>query len=348
MNRSRLSPTAIRRSVELQCGKISDEVWQYAVDDRMVSEVANGESDLNWLIKKILGLQRINSSSPSGLFVELDRRQRRTKLTPSRIEAISRYVASQARENDRVKAYRRTFLGDRLLSIEEVEDWIRAQSARHPYQHRVIIKLPPGVSVEVMPQGGGYTLTPPLQKVRHCENLERKRFLHYVRSGDARVKRIPAPRDGPIGALYDLSESLAETYCWQQSQATAFVLTDLTPEIEDCAVSFEDREFGGLARIHVVVDPSYTPMEVAKMYKQVRSQIFKPRSKKGLSEKHTRLALLVMDQPELDVSCLRSWNARYPRWAYTKISRFRKEAARAYSRLEAAVIGRKIMPYEVG
>jgi hypothetical protein len=339
MTRPKLTPHSIRKKVELQCGEISAKIWQYAQDQRMVSDVIHGEADCDWLVGQIQRLQALGSPTPQRP-IELNRRERRTKGIPSRQDAISYYVAEQARGDPRVKAYRQTFLEGKLLSIEQVEPWIQRQNEQHPYRHAVIVRLPAGTTPNL-----DLTLTPPLKTVTHFENLERVRFIEYVRFGRSGVQRLPAPRDGPIGALYDLANSLAGTYRWQKAQASGFVLTDLTPDIEDRAVFFEDHELGVLARIHMVVDPAYTPSEIAQIYKQQRAQVLRKRGK-GLSEKHTQLAILVLHQPELDRNTLRNWNLQYPRWAYARIGLFRKEALRAHKRLEAAAERRKLLYYK--
>ncbi|MEN6533625.1 MAG: hypothetical protein ABFD89_08180 [Bryobacteraceae bacterium] len=336
--------TAARKRVERRCGKISDSVWKYAVDERMVSEFLQGESSLDWLVRKISRLTKLESGSPAP-YIELSRRHRRTKRIPSRQEAISWYVAAQAREDGQVKWFRKAFLGGRVLRIEEVEPWILQQRNDYPYRHAVIVRLPAGVT----PQpdvNGRYTLTPPLREISQFEVLVPVTFLEYHRAGSVWVQRVPAGPDGPLGALYKLSHRLAEMYGWQKAQASGFVLTDLIPEIPTCMVSSVCHELGGLVRIQIVVDPFYTPAEVAQTYKRIRSKMLVGKTK-GLSEKHTQLALHALRQPELDQPCLQSWNQQYPNWAYRRMNRFRKEAQNAQRRLETMVRRFIIRPHKI-
>jgi hypothetical protein len=330
--------------VEQRLGKISDAVWKFAVEERMVSQFQE-EQDLDWLIQKIQDLIGLGGAEKAPGYIEVGRRQRRTQRIPSRQEAISCYVAMEARADPAVQQFRKAFLGGRTLQIEEVEPWIVRQSEEHPYRHAVIVRLPEGITPDYDVEGR-YTLSPPLPEISRFQRLAPVTFLEYPRAGRASVQRIPAGPDGPIGALYQLSQSLAETYGWQRAQATGFVLTDLTPEIPPAMVSFAGHDFGSLARIHIVVDPFFTPAEVAQMYKRIRSQ-FLTSNRKGLSEKHTCLAIHFLHQPKLDPSCLRSWNQQYPKWVYREMKRFKKEALAAHRRLEAMVRGWTVDPLKL-
>ena len=244
-----------------------------------------------------------------------------------------------------MQQFRKTFLADRVLKIEEVEPWIVGRSEEYPYRHAVIVRLPAGITPGY-DQDGSYTLSPPLPEISRCQGLAPVTFLEYPRAGSAWVQRIPAGPDGPLGILYKLSQSLAETYGWQRAQATGFVLTDLTPEIPLYMVSFAGHDLGGLARVQIVVDPFFTPAEVAQMYKQNRSQFLSGKTK-GLSQKHTRLAIHVLHQPKLDQSCLQNWNQQYPKWTYREMRRFKKEALAAHRRLEASVRRWTVNPLKI-
>jgi hypothetical protein len=340
MNLSGPNVAEVRKLVEHQLGKISDSVWEFAVEERMVSQFQE-EQNLNWLIGKLRHLIALGSVEIAPGYIEVGRHQRRTKRIPSRQESISCYVAKEARENPAVQQFRETFLGGRILKIEEVEPWIVCESEKYPYRHSVIVRLPEGITPHCDEVERIYTLRPPLSEVTRFQRLEPITFLEYPRVGSVRAQLIPAGPDGPIGVLYLLSQSLAETYGWQKSQATGFVLTDLTPEIAAYKVSLDGHDFGGLARIRLVVDPFFTPAEVGQMYKRVRSQLWTSRMK-GLSEKHTRLAIHVLHQPKLDPSCLQNWNQQYPNWAYRELKRFKKEALAAHRKLEAMVKGWRV------
>lgn len=345
VNSTHPTVTAVRKQVERQCGKISDAVWQYAIEERMVGEFLQGESDLDWLVQKISRLREMEAGAQAHPYVELGRRHRRTKRIPSRAEAISCYVAAQAREDKQVQWFRKTFVGGRILRIEEVEPWILRQTDEYPYRHAVIVRLPAGITPQC-DADGRYTLTPPLREISQYEVLAPVTFLEYHRAGSAWVQRIPAGPDGPLGALRKLSQRLAEIYGWQRAQASTFVLTDLSPEIPGYMVSFQGHDLGVLARIQVVADPFHSPAEVAQIYKRIRTQVLTGKTK-GLSEKHTRLALHVLGQPELDCRCLQTWNQQYPEWTYARMNRFRKEALNAQRRLEAMVTRRVIRPLKI-
>jgi hypothetical protein len=338
-----LSSVAVRRLVEGRIGKIRDAVWKFAVEERMVSQYME-ELDLDWLVGKINILEGL-AGEQSHRCIDVSRRQRRTKRLPSRQEAFSCYVAKAARADLRVKQFRKAYFSGRLLTREELEPWISQQSKEHPYRHAVIVRLPAGTTPECH-EDGSYTLNPPLTEITCFEAVAPIRFLDYPRTGREWVQRIPVGPDGPLGELYKISESLAEAYGWQRAQATAFVLTDLAPEITPCTVSFAGRDFGGLARIQLVVDPYYTPAEVAQMYKPIRSRVWKGKAK-GLSEKHTRLGIHVLHHPDFDHGCMQKWNEQYPNWAFSDMKRFKREASMAHSRLNARVRGWTTSPLKL-
>jgi hypothetical protein len=320
--------------------KISDSVWQYAIDYRMVSEVERDISPVEELAKEVARLVELGSGREAGGYVERSRRQRRSKRIPSRQEAISRYVADHAREQDNVEWFRRTFLDHRLLQIEEIEPWIMRQQESNPVTHAVIVRLPAGTTLDC-DVDGHHRIVPPLAEVSKVEGIASLTFLEYPRARSKWVHRIPVGPDGPLGHLYKVARALAETYGWQQTQATAFVLTDLTPEVPDALVTMQSSGLGGLGRIRIVVDPFFTPAEVAQMYGRIRAQVLSGKTK-GLSEKHSRLAIYALLHPSLERSSLQSWNVEYPQWGYARLNRFKKEAQASQNRLKSMIERRTI------
>jgi hypothetical protein len=341
MNRQKPTRASLRTVVEGRLHrKISDSVWQYAIDDRMVSQFEQGDATVEWLAEKVAQLAELGSGQKAGGYVERSRRQRRSKRIPSRLEAISCYVAGRARARDDVQWFRRTFLDHGLLQIAEIEPWIIRQHESHPVTRAVILRLPAGTTLD-WDRAGHYRIVPPLAEVSKVEGIASLSLLDYPRAGSKWVQRIPVGPDGPLGHLHKVAGTLAESYGWQQAQATGFVLTDLTPEFPEALINVQSNRLGGLGRIGIVVDPFFTPAEVARIYGRIRSQVLSGKTK-GLSEKHARLAIYALEHPSLDRSSLQSWNVEYPQWAYARLNRFKKEALASQNRLKSMIERRPI------
>lgn len=88
MNLRRPTPAEARKLVEQRLGKISDAVWKFAVDERMVAQFQE-EQKLDWLTQKIQELVALGGTEKPTGYIEVGRRQRRTQRIPSRQEAIS-------------------------------------------------------------------------------------------------------------------------------------------------------------------------------------------------------------------------------------------------------------------
>jgi hypothetical protein len=264
----------------------------------------------------------------------------RSRARQGAIHRYPCYVAAHAREQDDVQWFRRTFLDHRLLEIEEVEPWILRQHESNPVTRAVILRLPPGTTL-ACELDGHHRIVPPLAEVGKVEGIAPLSLLDYPRAGSKSVQRIPVGPDSALGHLHKIARALAETYGWQQAQATGFVLTDLTPELPDALVNVQSSGLGGLGRIRIVVDPFFTPAEVARIYGRVRAQVLSGKTK-GWSEKHARLAIYALEHPGLESSSRQSWNVEYPQWGYARLNRFRKEALASQNRLKSMIERRTI------
>ena len=234
-----------------------------------------------------------------------------------------------------MKSFRQTYLNDELLQIKDIEPWIKRQYKSNPFRQAVIVRLPAGTTLE-LGLNGHPLIIPPLNDVSQVEGIAPPIFLDYPVPGSEWVQRIPVGPDGPLGRLCKLAETLASTCGWQPAQATAFVLTDLTPEIQDFMVTLQIKSVGVLGRLQLVVDPFFTPAEVAQRYGRIRAQILSGKTK-SLSEKHTRLAIHALKHTSLDRSSFQSWNTQYPKWAYARPNRFKKEAQTSQRRIESMI-----------
>ena len=225
-----------------------------------------------------------------------------------------------------MQRFRRTYLSDGLLQIEDIEPWIQRQDKSNPFPGAVIVRLPAGTTLEAGLDGHPL-IAPPLTDVSQVEGIAPPALLEYPVPGSAWVQSIPVGSDGPLGRLRKLAETLADTCGWQR---------DLTPEIQDFMVTLQIKSVGVLGRLQLVVDPFFTPAEVAQRYGRIRAQILSGKTK-SLSEKHTRLAIHALKHASLDRSSFQSWNTQYPKWAYARPNRFKKEAQTSQRRIESMI-----------
>ena len=103
-------------------GKIPDELWDRAKENRYVASVLDEEDDVAYLVAQLLKNEGIRVRIESDGFF---RKQRRKKGSALATEALSVVLAAKARDEPHVKEFRRRVLGGRLLDAGEVGPWIK-------------------------------------------------------------------------------------------------------------------------------------------------------------------------------------------------------------------------------
>jgi hypothetical protein len=220
-----------------------------------------------------------------------------------------------------------------------VEPWIKDHQKDEVYPHAVLLR------VKKLDYRTGWPIDPPLQLAQNdqIEGVANVDCLEYGKPGSGWVHRVPIGRDGTLRVLHELSKTLATFFHWQAAQATAFVLTDLTPVIETESVAVHPAPhvtvpYGGpqplacLVRVTLTIDPIMTPKELARKYASVRNRLLaqKPRA---LSTKHLALAVFTTKHPALNQESMEQWAREFPQWKYRRISQFGRDARTARSRL---------------
>lgn len=332
---------------------IQDRVWQYADKKGLAGEVLQGENDIEWLaeeLKELLMVASQNESAADPEFMEPQRRHRRTNNVLGRRAAVSSALAEIARQGDDVIYFRRTVLDSQLLRFEEVERWIREQRSQQVYPRAAIVRLKKGFELR---RAKPWELEPPLSSMgtEQIEGLAPPERLFYATRGDGQGDYVPrcAPigRDGPLMETSKLSSSLAKRFCWQQAQATMFLLTDVTPLLTEgvehhpppmIALPWRVLEpISCLTRIVMTIDPLMTPREVSQEYAKIRARLLgrKPRIQ---SQKHLQLGVFAVKHPEFDKeelvkAAMLEWNSQFQEWKYTRLKLFRRDAQTARKRL---------------
>jgi hypothetical protein len=132
----------------------------------------------------------------------------------------------------------------------------------------------------------------------------------------------------------------AQTGC-SPDYATTFILSGLPLPYFSCAQTLAVYSTGlcsALNRIELKIDPTLSPRQVAEIYRQLRSRVFKRRYR-AMSEKHIRLALFTLrrEQGETLRSAMSAWNKLYPKWRYRQESNFGRDRVTAKRRALATL-----------
>jgi hypothetical protein len=275
-------------------------------------------------------------------FITPSRRQRRGESNQSHQEAVSRAIAAIARQLPEVKSFRREILNGHTLRPEEIEPWIEQRRKEQIYPHAVLVRLKAGFTLKYQ---SGWNLEPPISSAKNdqIEGLSPVDSLDYARPGsDWKYGCVPVGRDGTLRVVRQLAKKLATLFNWQDAQSTVFLLTDWTPLIDtflvtlnpppSLALPYEGGELACLTRVTLTMDPMMTPRELSEKYARLRNRLLvrKPRAQ---SSKHLELAIFATKYPDLDRKNMEQWGREFPRWKYSQVSRFAKEARDARRRL---------------
>ncbi|MFN0168662.1 MAG: hypothetical protein ACKV22_19735 [Bryobacteraceae bacterium] len=327
---------------------IPGEIWRFALRERMVGE-ANEESSpksrvdrVQWLSDKIttmmgFGAER-SAGSPVGPFVT-QTRQGRANGARLRTMVVSQIVANIARRRGDLTGFRTRFFPNGLLLWKDVPAWVDARKDDATYPHAIIIRLPAGRFPEYTPEG--YTFDHPEDLLRFpIEGTAPVDCLHYCGPSDTYALACPVGRDGVLRELYRLSQRLAESFGWQDSQATVFILTDLIPEIGVMKVTFQPPPWmddaGWLqvrTRVTYELDPiGVIPSDLERSYRKVRKRLLSGRHR-SLGEKNMRLAAFCSGFDRPNKAAMNKWNQEFPQWSYERVSIFARDAKAARERL---------------
>lgn len=322
-----MESTQIRSHLEKSLRRpVTDDLWDYLVDQGFVGEVEDDRTDVEELAYEARRIQRAGRERPPG--------ERGGELgQPSEkgqehAWALSVVVADSARSDEEVVAFRHQVMGDTLLEWSEVASWIKTQTETGAPLRLLTVR---DTRTEY---SGGRTID---LKQASVVNVEVP-VLKYAEPGETWSKAVPTA-EGPLERLRALSATLAKFYAWTEAQATVFVLTDITPLISPMRATSGGLLFHNgysmdwAIRITLTIDPSTPPDEVAKAYAKVRRDAGQA-GRRRLSAKHAALAAFRIEHEHLSWSkLLGAWNAEHSAWRYEHESNFRRDAIRAGARL---------------
>lgn len=319
-------------------GQVTDARWGFLWDDGAAQELAEDPvSDAKF--QRLLGL----FDQVRDAFGE-DRARRPPSPRPvpspttypvsARERALTRLAVHEAGLDPAVRFFRRMRLSSpgsfgqvRLLPPEAIHPWISAKTAGEPTEW-----------VEVALTG---------RRARRISESRMSRWsqtLHYAAPTGAalpadtrgwRNHRVATIDLSPLDDLRQVSERLSGRFEWPAAVATVWVLTGFALPVREIRWTHETAEEPAFSRLTLRVDPTATPVEVARAYGALRTRVLGARHR-DQTEKHLQLATVALERSDTWSSEMRGWNDAYPEWRYSEWKIFQRDAAKALKRLRGA------------
>jgi hypothetical protein len=255
---------------------------------------------------------------------------------------LSYVITLMAERLEEVAAFRREVLGEKLLTTQGVELWIKSRSEAEGFS--VWLEVPYSSSSGRLQrdQEGGLYVEPPLtiSKSHPATDVE-WRWLAY--SPPATVeRRVKTAANGALERLRILSANVAREVGCEAGEAAVFILSGQPLPFYPCrqTVDFVSADqLSALNRIELCIDPALSPREVSIIYRQMRGKIFGRRRHRNMSEKHIRLALFTMARGASEPlkRAIEAWNKLHPKWRYRQESNFGRDRIVALRRVVDAL-----------
>jgi hypothetical protein len=329
-------PQLRRETEELLGATITDALWEFACHRELVAAAKGDPRTLASFLREILvATKGINLPlKPAGEMVTRERKPappkaptgRRGHGPSPRTLALSRILGRLANMEEEVVAFRRDDLGGELLQPDQVEAWLKERQAQDGEPTRwLTIPVPPPVQVRWT--RGGVIIDPPLTIAEsHPPVGCSVRTLAYGVPEDPWVRHLPTTEGGTLEFLRLLSESLSRKFGWWDAQATVFVLTGQIPLLHPIDAGVQHNlDVPAATRVHLTVDPTLAPREVAEAFRRVRVAVLGAQHR-DLSAKHLALAEFASEHATLLATVrergehMAAWNRavseEHPDWTY--------------------------------
>ncbi len=364
------SEEAVRRALSRELGKEPDaRHWQTLVSLGCVDRVIDDICPLGDLIADYKDLE--------GRYGQPDRTKtvdfRSTSPDDKWFDYLAELLALEAAEDPYVKSFRAEVLGGTLLEPAAVAGWIESQLSEggpdyptdyvglyvrsyEPYLKAAWDEPSDDLALSIgrtllddlrsQPQGlrskegkRGYSLRAGLPDARRTY-----RYVHYL-DANGRDKSTEVRTIGVLSRLADLARALADYYRWQETEAAMFILTGLTPKVQDGIAEYRPHsDYPSLDTLTITVHPTAPPKRLTELYSWVRKKLLPDARSLGRATRHRRkdekgLALAVFFTRYKDKTLLerlRLWNESYPHWPYPEhqVKNFARDAYRAIKHLQ--------------
>ncbi|MCF6096773.1 hypothetical protein L1766_07150 [Thermovorax subterraneus] len=322
--------------------EINDKVWQKLKEEGYVEEVLlDYEDSLLYLLKRYKQEEKfyneafkdgaetaVNVYSARKLFPPPKNTEGQSAITEEDI-ALSKVIAYKLSQLPLVKQFRRQELKNRLLSLDEMEEWIK-ETAKRDGQPTLYAKKPIE-RIEFI----GNEIKPVLKQ--EDKYIVEGPILLAFPSKTGWVEHIPINVNGVLGRLKKIAERITKVYCpiWSEAQAVGFILTGKPPIIPKLQYSLSLTSSEGLCWVTLKFDARITPQKLAKEYTKIRKKILGNHHIVPLTQKHLKLAEFVSENKEGLTwrKLMRKWNEAFPQWAYTNYRLFCRDANAAIDRI---------------
>ena len=335
------SPAAVREALTRRLGhEPSAVIWNRLEEKFYFGEPWAEPSGIDFLLAEYRELERIPEDllQPPENAVETAPRQ-------TRFAILAGVIANQAATEQSVIDFRRLYLDDRLLSPEEVPQWVTKQAEEDgPATQFLTVPIPDGhesvMGIE------GIVTDPPLTIAGTTTAIQvAVELLSYAYPGDQWAQMIAVRHGGTLDRLRLVSKAMAKRYRWPEAQATNFVLTGIGPPLSSLRGGFHMVPNQPISsRITMDIDPTLTPEEVAERYKKLRASLIGARYR-SMSVKHLRLAEFYKGHKPVGktwTALMNEWNDNQGnRWEYKRFENFARDCKQAWSRL----MGRDLLKY---
>jgi hypothetical protein len=321
-------------------GTLPDETWTALEGGRYVHSLDTGAytieevvDDLRWFNRVApaahsRGRRRVRPSDPesASVFAGLN----------NRLQALAEVIAWRAARSSAVSVYRRRWLGDKLIDLDQVAAWIDRTYHDHLPKNWPTDRGP----AQATNVRGQFALWPHAHRV-----------LEWIDTAAASTSKIwCVPRRGPLGDLARLVEKLADQWDWNRALATMFVLTGDTPARPGVrAVSFRrrggsDDAYGSydLMSVRCSIDIEVTPEELGAWWRGVRAALGitgrRPMGNKSVAL--AKFALSRTDDSKTFRDDMNDWNAEVPEaWRFDDYRNFRTAEYKAVEALNRPAAG---------
>lgn len=342
MKKPRSEEEAKRKLAGKLGGPVREDIWAAMVEERCVQEYEDGIGSLNDLLKRYKFYQRHFLKTPTK---KPEKAQSFDVLPDRRLEVLSEVLAIEASLLPEVHKFREEVLGGRLLTTEEVPEWIERQR-NLPTGYQIGGRFTPAEEVpdfikfpRDMPTVA--LLVPLSYKPHDPRNQIKRKYESMGLPGppdDLFPARITVARDGVLGRLKRIAAEIANRTPWKEEKAVAFILTGAIPLLPKATAKIMISNCIP-PRINLTLDPRLCGQEVAEIYNKVRYRILrsgdKPGRDKPMTEKHLRLAVFLAEVQKKNTwaDLMGVWNKKHPEWKYTNYMQFSRDIRAAYARV---------------
>jgi hypothetical protein len=209
-----LAARSMRVDWDVSANRVTSEEWRVLGEIFRESLRAGDPNTVQQAVETLRHLRKVGVADGlvrTGKFGPRTSSTRPNDRRSAHEKALAVLFARSAAEDRNVSVVRREVLGERLISVGEVDSWLRARGD--------------------LPRDAGGAPSVPV------------RVLAYGIPGCDTALHMAVAADGPLGLLAELSERLARTYSWAPAEATLFVLTGQVPLVTPIRVELrEGRE----------------------------------------------------------------------------------------------------------